>query len=174
MFEGYFIKLYFQLCHLYLSVWNLFFQVFGPLPVVYHISDESIKNITLHYYMRQLDKYRGNFYCKVFHKDNVHHLTFDSTLTDFTFHNILGRTVSKLPKRKNIMLLNKCRVVHYDLNILDNYVTNMRKLEKPPLETKLIFKCLGIDCTDVQFTQLRPFQKVVVPITQVNLLDLYD
>ena len=77
-------------------------------------------------------------------------------------------------KRKNVLLMNGDKPVEINLDIFDNYKSNIEcvgdnKITK--METITIF--FGIKCTHVKFIELIPFSQKVVPISEVDIDDIY-
>ena len=149
--------------------------MFGPLIFVYYVDNKNkFINITIRcFFGICLHKYySGNYYCRIYDADKTNHLTHKGYLKDLFELQIPHKIISV--KRKNIILLYNNEVINTDLNILDNYVKTMIKLKKDFFDIKLILKCFGIKCSHIQFLSFQPFKKEILPINDVNVLDLYD
>jgi hypothetical protein len=173
-FTSHFISTYLYLHQVYSVVWQFIFNTFGPIYFVYYLHNDQIKNITLNYYFKLgLKKYiNGHYYCKIFNSDKTNHLIHHGDVNEISKIDLSIEPVSI--RRKNILLLNDKNPVQCDLDVLDNYVINMKKLNKShTLKPKVVMKCLGLDCTDVQFITVRPFKKEVISIDQIDLDDLH-
>ena len=174
MLSKYCLQTYLYLFQFYSFIWKIFFRILGPIYFVYYIENGSTKNITHYYYLGlYLNRYRnGLFYCKILNKNRIDHITHSGRLDHISRHTLPVEQPYR--KRKNITLLNNGKVIHFDLNILDNYVYNMHKINGTILCPKDIFKCLGIKCTDIQFIELIPFKQTIIPIDMINLSNLYE
>lgn len=153
----------------------MFLNKFGPIYLIYYLENSRMKNITLNYYSGiGLNKYNsGHYFCKVIDSNRTNHLIHSGEITDITIKT--NNNEIEYPKRKNIMLLHNNEPVQCDLDVLDNYVHNMRlHNKKHSLQTKDIFNCLGLNCTEIQFTTLRPrFTKEIHPIDKISIDDLH-
>lgn len=160
------INVYLKSYKFYLTVRNILLKRLGPIYILYHL-DGKISNITLNYYTGIIPaKYnQGNYFCRIINEYGTNYISYSGNL------NKMQLECSSVPiRRKNIMLLNESKVINFDLNILDNYVSNMRDKS---LKLELIFACFGVNCTCVQFVTLNPFKKEIIPINELVVSDLY-
>ena len=172
-FQQYGLNTYLYVYQLIIFVWSIFFRYWGPVFLVYNINNGSAKNITLYYYLYCLTKYkRGLYYCKVLNKNRIDHITFQGDINQIKKIKLLDEHPYR--KRKNITLLNNNDIVHFDLNALDNYMHNMQSINKVILCPKDVLKCLGIECTDIEFIAFSPFRKFMRPVNDITFADLYD
>ena len=173
MYKKYLLSIYLNSYQIYCFVWKLLFSYIGSLPLIYFVNNNKIVNITPYYYIGYgLRKYNnGKYFCRILNKNQSNYITHNGSLTD------LKMDIPDQPtnlKRKNITLLDNGNVVSFDLNILDNYVHNMQKLNNTIESPDTVFKCLGIQCTHVQILTIVPFKKTVLPISEITITDLYE
>ena len=171
--QQYGLNLYLCIYQFILFIWSIFYKYWGPVHLMYFINNSTAKNITLFYYFYCLNKYkRGLYYCKILNKNRIDHITFQGDINQVKNIQLLDEHPYR--KRKNITLLNDGDIVHFDLNILDNYMHNTQTTNKVVLCPKDVLKCLGIECTDVEYIEFSPFRKSVRPINDVTFNDFYD
>ena len=167
MFQKILINIYLKCYKFYLTVRNILLRRFGPIYILYHLNGK-ISNITLNYYTGIIPKKysHGNYFCQVLNDYGTNYISYSGYL------NKIQLNCNPVPiKRKNIMLLDGTKVINFDLNILDNYVSNMGDQS---LKLELIFAYFGVSCTSVQFVILVPFKKEIIPIDKLIISDLYE
>jgi len=171
-------KIYLHLIQFYYLVRKLCINFIGPIKILYYIDGQKIINITWNYYSgHHLINYDfGNYFCKILQNDHTDYITHYGKL--FDLHKYIVPNISPnypMPKRKNIILLDCGAVIHFDLNILDNYVRNMSQLGKiDDLGIYWFLKCLGINCTHIQIFHMKPFKKEVLPLEQLVINNIYE
>lgn len=168
------IKLYLFLYMCYLRVWETLISLTGPIHVIYYYNGSKFTNITLGYYIRFLTAkhYNGSYFCKLLLKDRVDQFVYTGKLNDI--RSLKHPEVLPVVKRLNTMLYHNFKPIEVNLNILDNYVSNMRyHKQKHVLPNDLVLSKLGLVCTDIQTTTLRPFKKINKSVNDVILDELY-
>jgi len=169
-----FIFLYMYFYGWYQRLWEMLIDTVGPLYIIYHFDGNKFVNITFGYYLNWWLSSRyhtGSYFCKKLLRDRTNHFTFTGKLDI-----IRTLTTPDIPsvKRHNIMLYLDSKPREVNLNILDNYVTTMKHLNHShTIRNSLILKQLGLECSHVQITMLRPFSKVMKGINDMKLEELY-
>lgn len=173
MVKKYILSTYLYFYQLFIFLWNIIFAINGPIYMVYHIDSGDMRNITFFYYVYCLSKYRkGLYYCQILNRNRVDHITFEGDIDHIKKIELLDEHPYR--KRKNITLIKNDHVIHFDLNLLDNYVHNMQHNKKPLLTPREILKYLGVECTHVDFVEFFPFRKIRRDIDELTLIDFYD
>ena len=168
----------FLLCYYYYNlIWEYIFGWLGEFMFIFYVSDDhnNLKNITWNYYLGfNLDEYTsGTYYLKIYNSTGTNHIAFNGNLADIHKKNMY-QYPEKLPKRKNIILLDGDISVNIDLKILDNYKISTLPYDNSITNLGQILKLLDINCTHITIIQMRPFLKVVMDVEDVNINDLYQ
>lgn len=174
MLENFMLHTYLYMYQLYNSIWGALFNKFGQILILYYFDGERLENITWNYYLgKNIDKYKnGIYFCQVYNEYGANYFSFRGKLSNL--ENIKKINEIKYPKRKNILLLNHDKPVEIDLHIFDNYKANISKIsELSVTDLAQVAKFFGIECTHVKFIEIVPFRQKVVPISELNIDDIY-
>src|SRR5690606_22585628 len=133
--------------------------------------------ITLNYYLNyNLSKFQnGTYYIKIYSVDELNHFTFSGNL-EYLNEYLLEQTkddndgddgnynlsntsnTSNSLKRKKILLLKNVTPLNINLQIIDNYHLNIKKLKRPSVTNlSQLVKIFGLDCTHVTIMEMSPF-----------------
>lgn len=168
------VPIYLFLYGWYLRIWETLISIIGPLHIVYYFDGNKFTNITFSYYLRWISSryHSGSYFCKFLLKNRVDQFVYTGKISDV--RSILAPDILPKSKRPNIMLYQDSKPQEVNLNVLDNYVSNMHyHKQKFTVKNSLVLSRLGLNCTHVQTTVLRPFSKITKPIDEVRLEELY-
>jgi hypothetical protein len=177
--------LYVYLYTMYQKLWAILMKIFGPIYIVHFYNNKKFINITLNYYLSYFYKTFpfGSYLCRVYQPDTTAHFLYTGKLS--SIRDVKLPIFSQKLKRKNIILYDNDKPKEINLNILDDYVMNTNHLQKEnnywvrevdtelKIPTDKILQSLGLSCTHVQIITMKPFSKVIKPINEIILDDLY-
>lgn len=174
MFQLFFINIYLSFYKYYNLLWKIFFSWVGNLFFIYFVHNNEVKNITMNYYFKyNLDKFaEGIYYTKIYNSDGTNHVIFKGVVNDINAIKIEENDKNP-PKRKNIILVNDDEPLNVNLEILDNYKTNMKYVKNSVTNLNEILKFIGINCTHVIIIDFIPFKKTTISINDIDINSLY-
>jgi hypothetical protein len=177
------LSMYIYLYTMYQKIWYILMKIFGPIYIIHFYNNDKFINITWNYYLSYFYKRFsfGSYFCKVYHPDRIAQFSYTGKICGI--RNIKLPVFPPTLKRKNIMLYENNKPKEINLNILDNYVANTHFISKEKNEIELdtvtkitidkILQLLNLSCTHVQIITLNPFSKIIKPINETVIGDLY-
>lgn len=176
MFESAFLNLFIKTNNIYVILRKIFFTWISKIILIYYIKENGNQNITWNYYLNyNLDKYiKGTYYIKIYDIRGINHIAYNGNLNNINKMNT-AQIIENLPRRKNILLLNNGIPNSADLQLLDNYRTNMIYFQESCI-TNLgtILSLMGLKCDQVAIIQSYPFNKIVMKTDEIDIDYLYQ
>lgn len=168
------IQAYLIFHQFYHYLWYLLFNYLESIVFIYYLNDNKVKNITLNYYLKyNLDEFdKGTYYTKIYNKHGTHHIAFDGKITHI--NKIKLEPNEYHPKRKQLFLSDNGNPINIDLDILDNYKINMKQFNNCVKNLGLILIMMGIKCSHVTIIQMIPFNRITLPVNEVEIEHLYQ
>jgi len=149
------------------KVINYFYRLFGCIIIVHEHIGNKFVNVTWKYYLNINSS--GSFFVKIYNGRNVCYVNFIGNIREINSKMYVESNI--IQSRKNISILNKGKIVAFDMTILDNYKSNMSDVSERNVKT--IFEWLNIECTDIQFIQLIPYRVSNREIEGIKINELY-
>jgi hypothetical protein len=113
------------------------------------------------------------YYLKLLNCSGANHLAFNGEIVDVSKIKIT-QSLENPPKRKNVMLSNNGVLLDINLEILDNYLTNLKYSPDTNITNlKTILKILGFECSHITIIETRPFNKITIDVTNIDINYLY-
>jgi hypothetical protein len=177
MLKNFLLQTYIYLYYIYQFLWNTFFSYVGKVMIIYYSDDDHLSNITLNYYFGyRLHQYRqGVYYIKFFDKNGVNHIGFRGSVADIDWFRYVRPIVLGDVKRRNVLLLMNDDVSQVNLDVLDNYKSNMAYFaERSICMLADIFFFLKIKCSHIKMFTMSPFRVKVEPVGNLSIDAIYN
>lgn len=167
------IKLYLYYYLVKQFIYQFIIRTFGPIKIIYYITENRTKNITLNYYSGLLEGFQtGNYIIKCYDSHHVKYHGFTGQLKQLSGVKLDEELYDR---NKKITLLKNDTPINIDMTIIDNYVNNIKKNQLyHNIPTKSIFDAIGINCTHVKIISMRPIQQIHKHIDEIDIMEMYD
>lgn len=172
---GLFLKIY-QFYHkfyhkFYHWVWDGIFSLIGSVVIIYRLEKGVLRNVTIQYYLGE-DMGKGTFYAAIYNKQGINHISFVDDVDQIKYLS-LATSSENPPHRKNITFILNDTPCYINLDILDNYKSNIDRYSNPVTDLKRILTCLGINATHVKIIEIKPFSKIICKVEEMAIGHLY-
>lgn len=175
MFRTLLIDFYLRIYQYYNLLWKIFFSCVNNVKLVYLIDNNKPKNISINYYsgLKMDGKQSGNFYLKIYNSYGTNHIAFDGDIESVSKVRII-ESLENPPKRKNVILSNNDNPLDINLEILDNYISNIKYFPNQSIvNLGSVLKILGFECTHVTIIETKPFNKTKVNVNDIDINYIY-
>ena len=172
-----FIKIYLYYYLVYQYVYQFVIKLFGPINIIYCVSNNNITNVTLSYYFGFMDGIEANndnthYIVKCYDKNHTKYYGFSGKISDLKKIELDEKLH---PREKNITLSKNGSMVNIDITVIDNYINNVKKNKlEHKISTENIFNILNIDCSHVKIISMKPFRCIEKHIDEIDLFEIYD
>ncbi len=175
MFRTLLINIYLKIYQYYIFLRKIFFSCINNVKLVYFIDGDKVKNISINYYLGlKSDNFKtGKYYLKIFNGSGTNHIAFNGNINDVSRIKI-AECYDNPPKRKNVILLDNGVPLDINLEILDNYVSNIKYFpEQSIINLGSVLQFLGFSCTHATIIETKPFSKTITDVNDVDVGHLY-
>jgi hypothetical protein len=167
--------MYYYIVKFKITFINFILYFIGPIHIIYIITDEKMKNITLEYYSGKINSYTD--------KTNYYVLTYSSQgklITTHTTKNIRKKLLclkypdNNTPKlnRKKWYMYNNNELVHKEYDNIDDYHLHMSINDiKSDIKYSVLLPLIGYDCTHI--IKFDKFKRETVHADNIKPTDLY-